>query len=336
MNVFRPSPDQFAGCLIGQCLGDALGFPVEGQPGAVCERYVEEALDPRNPKPRGRTPFPFGQYTDDSQLARELMLSLVWREGFDPVDYAERIALIFTSNRIVGRGRATTEAALRLAAGVPWTESGTPPPNAGNGSAMRAAPLGLFFWDRPRERVRAAYDQGRITHADPRCSAGAVAIAGAVAQALWPGEIDTDEFLVTLVAEVAELDASFADHLHSLRQWVELPPGDAARHIRRAGVDPSVGEEWDGISPFVVGSVLWSLYSFLRSPDEYWGAIRTAIAVGGDVDTTAAMTGAIAGARLGLEALPLPLARRLNDQGTWHFEKLVGLSGHCHQRTITR
>lgn len=23
---------QFSGCLIGQCLGDALGFPVEGYP----------------------------------------------------------------------------------------------------------------------------------------------------------------------------------------------------------------------------------------------------------------------------------------------------------------
>jgi ADP-ribosylglycohydrolase len=49
---------------------------------------------------------------------------------------------------------------------------------------MRAAPIGLFYWNRPRERVQAAHDQGRITHADPRCSAGAAAIAGAVAMAL--------------------------------------------------------------------------------------------------------------------------------------------------------
>ena len=28
----RPDRDQFAGCLIGQCLGDAAGFLVEGQP----------------------------------------------------------------------------------------------------------------------------------------------------------------------------------------------------------------------------------------------------------------------------------------------------------------
>jgi ADP-ribosylglycohydrolase len=330
MSADRPSPAQFAGCLIGQCLGDALGFPVEGQPRAVCARYIAEALHPENTAPRGRAPFPFGQYTDDSQLARELMLSLVERRGFDPADYAQRIALIFTSGRIVGRGRATSEAAFRLAQGTPWTESGTPAPSAGNGSGMRAAPIGLFFWNRPAERVRAAHDQGRTTHADPRCSAGAAVIAGAVARALRPGEIDPDAFLAELGEEVAELDSSFVHHLHQLRSWLELPPDEAVLPISRAGLDPSFAEPWDGISPFVVGSVLWSVYAFLRSPDDYRGAIRIAIAVGGDVDTTAAMTGAVAGARLGLDALPRSLSSRLSDQGTWHFEKLVGLAQECH------
>ena len=40
-----PTKEQFEGCLIGQCVGDALGFAVEGQPPAVCRGYVEEALD---------------------------------------------------------------------------------------------------------------------------------------------------------------------------------------------------------------------------------------------------------------------------------------------------
>jgi ADP-ribosylglycohydrolase len=44
--------------------------------------------------------------------------------------------------------------------------------------------------------------------------------------------------------------------------------------------------------------VLWSLYSFLRSPEDYWETVCTAIAVGGDVDTTAAMAGAVSGAYL--------------------------------------
>jgi ADP-ribosylglycohydrolase len=88
--------------------------------------------------------IPLGQYSDDSQLARELVVSIVDRGKFDAVDYAGRIAALFRENRIVGRGLATQAAADRLILGIPWYEAGAPPPSAGNGSAMRAGPVGLF------------------------------------------------------------------------------------------------------------------------------------------------------------------------------------------------
>ena len=56
--------------------------------------------------------------------------------------------------------------------------------------------------------------------------------------------------------------------------------------------------------------MLWSLYAFLRSPDDYWETICTAIGVGGDTDTMAAIAGAISGARLGVAALPADLIWR--------------------------
>ena len=39
-----PRVDQFSGSLIGQCLADALGSPVEGQGPALCQAYVEGVL----------------------------------------------------------------------------------------------------------------------------------------------------------------------------------------------------------------------------------------------------------------------------------------------------
>jgi ADP-ribosylglycohydrolase len=48
--------------------------------------------------------------------------------------------------------------------------------------------------------------------------------------------------------------------------------------------------------------------------------------VGGDVDTTAAMAGAIAGARNGLGAIPAALIEPLNDRGQWRSEALIGLA----------
>jgi len=40
-----PRRDQFSGCLIGQALGDALGFVVEGFPPEVCSDYVRMLQD---------------------------------------------------------------------------------------------------------------------------------------------------------------------------------------------------------------------------------------------------------------------------------------------------
>jgi ADP-ribosylglycohydrolase len=323
------SVDQFSGCLVGQCLGDALGFPVEGSPPDICASYVERLRSPSvEDATARRRNYAFGQYTDDSQLARELMVSYAELGRFDPSDYAVRIRSIFAEDRIVGRGLATDAAARRLIAGVPWDEAGTPAPQAGNGTAMRAGPVGLLFGDDPKQMVRVAHDQGRITHRDIRCSAGSIAIAGAVALAARPGEIDVPHLLRQLSEWMRGLDEHFAEHVLQLTDWVRLPPLEAAPRISCCA-SADFSDDWRWISPFVIPSVLWSLYAFLRTPEDYWETISTAIAPGGDVDSTAAMAGAISGAHVGLKRLPRELAKRVNDQGQWGFEELIELSSRC-------
>ncbi len=328
-----PHKDQFSGCLIGQCFGDALGFAVEGFSPKACERYVEDILKTGKAGEFGHWPFPFGQYSDDSQLARELMQSYVACRKFDPEDYAERIKMIFLEKRIVAFGYSTKEAAKRLCQGISWEESGAPPPSAGNGSAMRAAPIGLFFFDNPQMLIQAAHAQGRITHKDPRCSAGAVAISGAVALVLQGKLINPESFISSLADWVVTIEPDFATELFKLKKWILIPPEEAVSFISRAGLDADYIDEdgWQGISPFVISSVLWSLYSFLRTPDDYWETICTAIAVGGDVDTTAAMAGAISGAYLGIGAVPSYLTNYLTDRGTWKFDELVELAHKCYE-----
>jgi ADP-ribosylglycohydrolase len=321
-----PRREAFAGSLIGQCLGDALGFVVEGYPPSTCKAYVDGVLRAGRAREAARKPFAFGQYTDDSQLARELARSLTERRGFDPEDYAERVAALFVEDRVVGRGMATERAAFRLAAGVPWDRAGTPPPSAGNGSAMRAGPIGLMFFRDPGRMVQVAHDQGRITHRDRRCSAGAVAIAGAVALALREVGTDAKAWTAQLAEWTQPFDPILASALGRLPEWLARSPAGACAEISKVGLEPGHGDSWEGISPFVTPSVLWSLYSFLRTPDDYWESICTAIAVGGDVDTTAAMTGSISGARVGLAGLPDELARCVNDRGTWTYEELLALA----------
>ena len=330
-----PSQDLFSGCLLGQCLGDSLGFPVEGAPPDSCRHYVKHVLGGLSggtlePERIDISPYRFGQYTDDSQLARELMISYATCGGFDPKDYARRICEIFAEHRVVGGGIATLQAALRLKSGIPWTESGEPPPSAGNGTAMRAGPVGLIFGDDPEAMIRVAHDQGRITHTDRRCSAGSVAVAGAVALVSRSYPLHIPSFLTVLGEWVATFHEDFALYIEELSIWRRLEPEAAVVPISRCGLRENYGEDWEFISPFVIPSVLWSLYSFLRSPEDYWETVTTAISCGGDVDTTAAMAGAISGAYLGSGGLPEELVACVNDRGDWEQAELVRLAETCY------
>ncbi len=325
--------DKFSGCIIGQCLGDAAGFVTEGYSPQASIRYVEDYLKTGLATELGRLPFSFGQYSDDSQLARELMQSYVICRKFDPADYARRIAMTFVEKRIVAFGYSTKEAAKRLCRGISWEESGAPPPAAGNGSAMRAAPIGLFFYDNPEMLVKAAHDQGRITHQDPRSSAGAVAISGAVALVLTQKTFDQNYFLLKLEEWTGRISNIFSSELKKLSLWLNLSYNDAFEEISKAGYDKEFidDDEWKGISGYVVSSVLWSLYSFLKNPYDYMETICTAISGGGDTDTTAAMAGAISGAFLGIDAIPSSLTKYLTDRQTWGLDDLIELAHKCYE-----
>jgi ADP-ribosylglycohydrolase len=320
--------ERLTASILGQALGDALGFVVEAEPPGVAQAYVDEWLRAGRAGERSHPQFPFGQYTDDTQLARELLRSFEQARGWNPAVFAARIAELFHIGHDVGAGKGTRNAALRLFNGVPWQASGTPAPYAGNGAAMRAGPLGLLFRDDARMCAVAA-EQATITHLDPRCAAGSVVIARAVALAAQRRLFHAGDFLEDLAACAAGSDSSVAAAVRGLNDWAGLPPTEAARHLHASRLDPAHSRQWQGISAFVTPSVLWSLYSFLRSPDDYWETICTAIAVGGDTDTMAAMAGAISGARLGVDALPSQLLDRINDRGEWGAPALADLARTC-------
>ena len=93
--------------------------------------------------------------------------------------------------------------------------------------------------------------------------------------------IVAERFLSRLAGWAAPVEESVADGLRELADWIPLPPEEAAALVSGVGCDPCYEEDgWRGISPFVTPSVLWSLYSFLRSPEDYWETMCAAIAVG--------------------------------------------------------
>jgi ADP-ribosylglycohydrolase len=193
---------------------------------------------------------------------------------------------------------------------------------------MRAAPIGLLA-PNGAELLTAATAHARVTHADPRAVAGGVAVAAAVAAAARPGPISPPAFLAEIAALAGEVDAEMAAALSAMSAWIGRRPAAALRAALAHGGEVAGPPRAQGIPAHVIPSVLWSVFAFLRAPDDYWATVTTAIWPGGDTDTTAAMAGAISGARLGTEAPPEELARRIHDRGRWTAAELSALAHRC-------
>jgi ADP-ribosylglycohydrolase len=325
--------DRFRGCLIGQALGDACGFPLEGMPVKRCQEQASKAVAGK--LERSEAGFAFGQYTDDTQMAVAIARSLVEKQGADPADVAQRFAELWSEGRIVGQGYACRNAVLSIIDGTPWDQAGAAEGRAGNGTAMRTAPVGLFFHQDTEALFKTADEFARITHRDKRSRAGAVAVSQAVAQLVQGGEPSPAAVLEPAAAMASRLHKDFADLILQLGAHLDEPEEEAIKWFTTVGFTDGGTDGWEGITPYVIPTVLGSFYTFLKHPKEYTTAIQFVISCGGDVDTTAAITGALSGSHLGLAALP-DLAKKVTDRGRNNYKDLVALADQLFDLATTQ
>jgi ADP-ribosyl-[dinitrogen reductase] hydrolase len=283
--------DRAEGVLLGLACGDALGRPVEFEtPARILAQYgeVTEMLAD------GTWGKPAGTVTDDTDMALCLARSLVHCGGFDPADVARRFVAWYEAGPFdVGNTTASTLARIRD--GASWETAGravweaSPEgSNAGNGSVMRVAPLAVAFAADEDTLVDASRTSSRITHADPRCTAGCAVLSLTVA-GLLSGRTDPLSAALDRVQPPAALD-------------------DALRPVAAGTVAP------DDLRPtgYVVDTLQTALWYGLGA-DTPEGALVDVVNLGGDADTVGAVTGTVVGARFGANALPDRWLAALDD-----------------------
>lgn len=285
---------------MGGALGDALGLPYEGR----VLRYDEA----RPLQFVGHRPGRISDDTQQTMLVAEILLDC---GVMDPVELSVRLQDWVTFG--VGKGRATVEAIRRLASGVPWHAAGSP--SAGNGAAMRVAPIGLRRWrDRSLRWTEAALC-AMPTHHDPMAIASAVVMADAVASlvATAPEDFDGRRFVEDLARTADAWDprqlperrdpasrTSLGDRMREVPAYVDADPAAAIRdHF------------WSGA--FVLESLPTALWCFLRHPHDPGEVLREALLVGHDTDTVASFAGTLAGALSGASQLPASLLEQVEE-----------------------
>jgi ADP-ribosyl-[dinitrogen reductase] hydrolase len=228
-----------------------------------------------------------GQWTDDTKMAKALAESLLAESTYSPADAARRYLAWYQSGDLRGIGTSTQAAMVKLASGIPWSQSGMPDAE-GNGSAMRAAPIGLLFrYDIQAAAEMAAID-ARLTHKTVEAEAGSMAVAAGVS-ALLQGASPRTVIRKALEWVPEKTQMKFRLMAAEARTLPTRPERELAETLCDMGT-----------SGHVIDTVPAAFMAF-ASTKTFREAVRAAILAGGDTDTTAAITGALAGTYYGIE-----------------------------------
>lgn len=274
--------EKILGCLLGGAVGDAMGGPYEGKPsGAVAANRAAWRL------------------SDDTQLTLATCEAIVRSGGaVEPGAVAEQLAAWHARGLVTGVGASTYKALSELAAGGHWALVGRKGERAaGNGAAMRIAPLAFCLDPEDEADRRTIRDVCRITHHNEEAYAGALAIVYAVRAAAFGGWDGGAGLLAHVAGRVP--DSRVRERLFELS---ELDPSTPTR---------AVAERF-GASGYVAESVPLALFGAQRVAKVGFGdALREVVSAGGDADTNASMAGQVMGALVGYGGVPVWALSRL-------------------------
>jgi len=315
------------GALYGLAIGDALGMPTQMLSRAEIVRRWGPLLPGFEPAPPGHPiagGMPAGAVTDDTEQA--VLLARLLVKGRGTIDPHELAAALTEWERAMAErgsldllGPSTKRAVAAILAGVPPEEAGAT--GTTNGAAMRIAPVGIAVPvalpdSTPEVRLSTLVDRtvmaSSATHNTSVALAGAAAVAAAVSAGVSGATI----------AEATALGIQAASSAARRGHWVA--GADVAARIEWATslVASHAQAEAAELIYTLVGTSLATQESVPAAfavlaavPADPWRACRMAASLGGDSDTIAAMTGAIAGACHGAGSFPPEAIAAIDAQG---------------------
>jgi ADP-ribosyl-[dinitrogen reductase] hydrolase len=278
--------------LFGVSIGDALGVPAEFKSRqAIFKNPITNMVG------YGTYNLPAGTFSDDSSLTFCLAEALT--KEFDLNNVGQHFVNWLHKNYWTARGTvfdvgiATKEAINTLASGMrPDLAGGFEVSSNGNGSLMRILPLLVHLIGKPiEERYEIAKQVSSITHGHIR---SVISCFYYLEFALQIFE-NKDKFQI-----YKNLQTSISHHLQSL----SINPDEIALFDRLLVADIyKLGEDEISSSGYVLHTLEACIWCLLAT-DNYKNATLKAVNLGEDTDTTAAVTGGLAGLLYGFDTIP--------------------------------
>ena len=278
--------------LFGVAIGDALGLPVE---------FKSRKTIRQNPiidmTGYGTYNLPAGTFSDDSSLTFCLAEALT--QEFDLVTIGRNFTKWYHENYWTPRGTvfdigiATQEAIDNLAkGGQPDLSRSFDVFSNGNGSLMRILPLMFYTIDKPiSERYQITKQVSSITHGHIRSVIACFYYLEFARQII----LGIDKFDI-----YENLKTEISNHLDSLT--ISNSETSLFNKLLNDNIY-NLTEDEIYSSGYVIHTLEASIWCLLTT-ENYKEAVLKAVNLGGDTDTTGAVTGGLAGLLYGLDTIP--------------------------------
>jgi ADP-ribosylglycohydrolase len=284
--------------LIGVAVGDALGVPVEFKSREYLSRNIVSGMTGF-----GTHNQPPGTWSDDSSLTFCLAEALT--QDFDPEIIGRNFVRWYREGfwtahgEVFDIGNATRAAVDRLAKRMPAGMAGlSDEASNGNGSLMRILPLLFYMNGRPlTERFELTRQVSSITHGHIR-SVIACFYYLEFARQILEGK---EKFEI-----YRDLKKVISGHLSALL----IDPAEVVVFDSLLKYDINrLPEREINSSGYVIDTLEASVWCLLNTGN-YSEAVLRAVNLGGDTDTTAAVTGGLAGLLYGYDGIPAEWIRQ--------------------------
>ncbi|MEP7114800.1 MAG: ADP-ribosylglycohydrolase family protein [Ilumatobacteraceae bacterium] len=290
-----PGRQRAIGCIVGSAVGDALGAPFEfGEPGAYSDMFPQTVHSGIG-EMVGNQIWQPGQFTDDTEMGVIVAESLLESNGIDAEDQLTRFRAWGRCAKDVGNLTRevleSSQPAPEAAYEVLLARAGHN--TAGNGSIMRAAAGAVYFASHGRAAtIDAALKLSAVTHADPLC--------------LWA---------VAMQHELLRVALEGGDPIDSIDEVVEMLPDEIRpvyEPLLTSSWTPKSGGPGNGSAMGALAQAVWALRRF----DTFEQVVIAVIDLGRDTDSVAAVAGALAGAKFGIQSIPSRWVTYLSGQVT--------------------
>lgn len=244
--------------------------------------------------------IPAGSFTDDTEMALALAESLQFANPLDGQDLAGRFCAWYQCHP-PDVGINTANVLRLITRGTPWQEAAgivykANPDNASNGAVMRCWPLAIARCENLALLVAETKLQSEVTHKHPDAVNGAILVNLILRKMLLrENSVSPGAALRAAIVECSRqvnLSEEFC-------MAIDLAPVRLRDDLKNSG--------------WVLHTIESSLWAALTT-QSFEEALVQAVNLGSDADTTGSVTGAIAGAMYGLEAIPARWQEKLHGE----------------------